>query len=81
MKTIAEYMADFEGQAAHWAYQNDWATIAQVKRADELYPQVVELLNEQDLLEEAGSPQRVYDYCFNDNLDTSAQDVVDELTA
>ena len=76
-----QYMEDFYLDGSHWASQNDWATNAMVKQADELYPQVVEQLAAQELLLDAGCSQRVYDYCFNDNLNTTVQEVVDELTA
>ena len=76
-----QYENEWCYSAREWAYENDWATMAMVKQADELFPQVLELLEDQDLLQDVGCSRRVYDYCFNDNLSTSAQDVVNELTA
>jgi len=53
------------------------ATLTQAVRADDLYPQVLEQLAQDNTIKNY-SAERIYDYCFVDE-NTSIKEIVEEL--
>lgn len=76
---IAKFEDEWQSYGREWAYDNDWATIKQIKRADELFPKVIEQLDKNGTLQDMFC-RKVYDYCFVKE-ETAVADIVQELEA
>jgi transposase len=77
MNTIDQYISEWEDQGHFWSKESE-GTGAQRIKADELFPQVLERLQELDELE-LHSSRRIWDYCVGKFGTDPVAEIIDEL--